>query len=206
MAIDHSQALTFSHEIEISEQGFIIRLHVKQPFDLIKEVNGWFKDYKHEYVTKSPSWEIVINAFSGRVTSNGLERGFVPYLGELETVNAHQWEGTAPFTLKTKKGQPMETERAKWAIACVEQSSLDRMSFAYTHANKDDVFKFQMRLGQVFGAIKQLLKPWEDVAREHFTNGYNNLDDVPNDHRQKSAEMLSDVVKTWRENTPIWAK
>lgn len=208
MTADPTIDLTFSHQIAKSDDTFLIQLDTVQPYDAMVEVKKWFSTYSHEWQTKSLDWPITINLFNGRATSNDKNRGFVPYLGELETVNFHQWNSRNPTHLKFRQGEPMPDglERALWEIVAVEQVELERMNFSFTHASKNQVFRLQMRLAQIFNTVKILLKPWEDIARMHFENGYEILSHVPRDQRDASEEMLSSVWQEWLDNPPIWAK
>jgi hypothetical protein len=40
----------------------------------------------------------------------------------------------------------------------------------------------------------------------HYAQDYESLADVPKEHRENSSEMISDVLRQWDENTPVWAK
>lgn len=206
MPFDPSIRLTFSQRVEKTATSLKIFLDVEEPFDALVDRKGWFKSSQHDFQTRVMETPISVNFFDGRSTYNSLRNRFVPNLGSLEIVNHHAWKGEVPFTIKNNSGQPLMTERTIWSIVGVDQVALERHSFSFSHADKDDVFRLQMRLTQIFDVVRDLLKPWDDVVRMHYAQGYESLEDVPREHRESSSEMISDVLRQWDENTPVWAK
>lgn len=177
-----------------------------QPLDRTIEQKGWFKDKLYDWETTTVAWPMSMNFFNGKAIYNGLDRGFIPNLGALEIVDLNQWRGRERLHLKYRNGQSYQLERVLWNVVAVDQVNLERMNFAYTHAEKDDVFRLQMRLGQIFDAVKTILAPWDDLARSHYANGYEALSDVPEGQREASKEMLDAIKHEWVDNTPTWAK
>ncbi|MBL4596516.1 MAG: hypothetical protein JKX99_08055 [Robiginitomaculum sp.] len=191
------------YEAFTEERPYSIKMDVIYVMDRITYIGK-----QQEFEAELKDTAITLNLLDGLVTikhdEGGHQTARLWAVSPVETVNGHQWTGYevvtinhahAPFNMKDK-------DRPFWDVASVDHRSGRRILFIRTHSGRDSVFMATNRLNMLFNHAREALEPWRDEMIENAKAGYSNIDDIPEDEREKAIQNMDEKIKAWGK--PDW--